>query len=160
MRLLLLFAVVIAVIVLLWGSWQWGRRAFLITVLAVVTGLSALLYGMFQESANDQVLLAPEGLELAVSDIRESESGVRLSGSLTNAGELDLAAVDVQIQALACPTAGECRVVYQEQQRLQMYVPAGRQYPFAVVSRHPPDQETVDRWQLRPVARLVYPSSR
>ena len=115
MRLLLLFAVVIAVIVLLWGSWQWGRRAFLITVVAVVTGLSALLYGMFQESANDQVLLAPEGLELAVSDIRESESGVRLSGSLTNAGELDLAAVDVQIQALACPTAGECRVVYQEQ---------------------------------------------
>ena len=95
MRLLLLFAVVIAVIVLLWGSWQWGRRAFLITVVAVVVGLSGLLYGMFRESANDQVLLAPEGLEVAVSDIRQSESGVRLSGTLTNAGELDLAAVDV-----------------------------------------------------------------
>ena len=49
MRLLLILTVVIAVSALLWGSWQWGRRPFLLTVslvFSLMCPLGAILFAI------------------------------------------------------------------------------------------------------------------
>ena len=48
MRLLLVLTVVIAVSALLWGSWQWGRRPFLLIASLVLAGLIVLAVGVWQ----------------------------------------------------------------------------------------------------------------
>jgi hypothetical protein len=40
-----------------------------------------------------------------------------------------------------------------------MYLPAGQDYPFAVVSRHPKEDTPVDRWELEAIDKLAYPQS-
>ena len=158
MRLLLILTVVIAVSALLWGSWQWGRRPFLLTVSLVLAGLITLGVGVWQDSMHDQVRMAPEGIALALTEIRNSESGVRLSGTVRNDGAQDVAALTLQAQALHCSTQSSCAVIYQQPITLQMYLPKGSEYQFAVVSRHPKENTPVDRWQLRVVDKLAYPN--
>ena len=68
-----------------------------------------------------------------------------------------MAALSLQAQALHCPSANECQVIYQQPITLQMYLPSGSEYQFAVISRHPEEKTPVDRWQLRVVEKLAYP---
>ena len=158
MRLLLVLVVVIAICVLLWGSWQWGRRPFYLTVSAVIIGLLILLAGIYHNSAGDQTRMPPDDIRVVITDIRNAESGVRLSGTVANDGELDVAELTLQAQALSCEGGTDtCEVIHQENINLAMFVPAGRSYPFAVASRYPDEDTPVDRWQLRPVDKLVYP---
>jgi|19_taG_2_1085344.scaffolds.fasta_scaffold00002_137 hypothetical protein len=160
MRLLLVLTVVIAVSALLWGSWQWGRRPFLLIASLVLAGLIVLAVGVWQGGKDDQVYLPPKGVELALSEIRDSESGVRLSGTVRNEGTQDVAALSLQAQALHCQSAEDCQVIYQQPITLQMYLPRGSEYQFAVVSRHPEEKTRVDRWQLRVVEKLAYPEQK
>jgi hypothetical protein len=72
---------------------------------------------------------------------------------------MNVAAVTLLARALSCPETGsECTVIYQQPIDLQMYVPAGKDYPFAVVSRHPDEDTPVDRWELEAIDKLAYPN--
>lgn len=158
MRLLLVLTVIIAVTVLLWGSWQWGRRPFYLVLSLVLTGLIVLGVGVWHGGQDDQVRLPPDGIVVTLKESLASESGVRLTGNLANHSEMNVAAVTLQARALSCPeTENECTVIYQQPIDLQMYVPAGQDYPFAVVSRHPPEDTPVDRWELDVIDKLAYP---
>jgi hypothetical protein len=123
----------------------------------VLAGLVVLTVGVWQGGKNDQVHMAPQGITLALTEIRNSESGVRLSGTVLNEGKQDVAALTLQAQALHCSGPADCAVIYQQPITLQMYLPSGNEYQFAVVSRHPEENTPVDRWQLRVVDKLAYP---
>ena len=159
MRLLLVLTVIIAVAVLLWGSWQWGRRPFYLVLCLVLAGITVLGIGVWHGGRNDQGRLPPDGIQVTLHESLASESGVRLTGNLANHSELNVAAVTLQARALSCPKAEtECTVIYQQPIDLQMYVPAGQDYPFAVVSRHPQEDTPVDRWELDVIDKLAYPN--
>ncbi|MGJ3256801.1 MAG: hypothetical protein ACFE0K_10810 [Alcanivorax sp.] len=160
MRLLLVLTVIIAVTVLLWGSWQWGRRPFYLVLSLVLAGLMVLGIGVWQGGRDDQVRLPPDGIQVTLKESLASESGVRLTGNLANRSEMNVAAVTLQARALSCPqTENGCTVIYQQTIDVQMYLPAGQDYPFAVVSRHPKEDTPVDRWELEAIDKLVYPQS-
>ena len=160
MRLLLVLTVIIAVTVLLWGSWQWGRRPFYLVLSLVLAGLMVLGIGVWQGGRDDQVRLPPDGIEVTLKEFLASESGVRLTGNLANRSEMNVAAVTLQARALSCPKAkNDCTVIYQQTIDVQMYLPAGQDYPFAVVSRHPKEDTPVDRWELEAIDKLAYPQS-
>ena len=77
-----------------------------------------------------------------------------------NRSEMNVAAVTLQARALSCPKAeNDCTVIYQQTIDVQMYLPAGQDYPFAVVSRHPKEDTPVDRWELEAIDKLAYPQS-
>lgn len=158
MRFLLVLTVIVATSVLLWGSWQWGKKPFYLILSLVLAAMIVLSIGLWRSEAEDQVRLPPEGIDVNLADIARSESGVRLSGTISNQGELDVAAVKLQTQALACPAESECQVIYQEDHTVHLYLPVGSQYQFAVVSRHPEAPEKVDRWQFRLLSKLAYPA--
>lgn len=157
MRLLLVLTVLIAVTMLLWGSWQWGRRPFYLAVAAVLAGAIALGFGIWYDEQHDQLRLPGDDIALTLTSTHESESGVRLVGTLFNNGPQDVAALTLEAQALDCPELAQCQVFYRERLTLQLYLPSGQQYPFAVVSRHPNDSRAVDRWQLQVIDKLAYP---
>ena len=159
MRLLLVLTVIIAVPVLLWGSWQWGRRPFYLVLSLVLAGLLVLGIGVWHGGRDDQVRLPPDGIVVTLKGSLASESGVRLTGNLANRSEMNVAAVTLLARALSCPETGSnCTVIYQQPIDLQMYVPAGKDYPFAVVSRHPDEDTPVDRWELEAIDKLAYPN--
>ncbi len=157
MRLLLVLTVIIAVAVLLWGSWQGGRRPFYLVLCLVLAGITVLGIGVWQGGRDDQVRLPPDGISVTLDATRTSESGVRLTGNLANNSDYNVAAVTLQARALTCDTDSQCTVIYQQPIDVQMYVPAGQDYPFAVVSRHPEEKTPVDRWELIVIDKLAYP---
>ncbi len=157
MRLLLVLTVIIAVAVLLWGSWQWGRRPFYLVLCLVLAGITVLGIGVWQGGRDDQVRLPPDGISVTLDATRTSESGVRLTGNLANNSDYNVAAVTLQARALTCDTDSQCTVIYQQPIDVQMYVPAGQDYPFAVVSRPPEEKTPVDRWELIVIDKLAYP---
>ncbi|MZR61765.1 hypothetical protein [Alcanivorax sp. DP30] len=159
MRLLLILTVIIAVIVLLLASWQRGKRVFAITAVLTAMVLAVLAYGVLKPGKHDQLTLPPDNIRVQVSDTIQSESGIRFSGTVFNGGELDLAGVTLRATAFACTDQGQdCRAIDQQEQLLQLYIPAGRHYAFAMVARHPEGAETVDKWEVTPVSRLAYPA--
>ncbi len=159
MRLLLILTVVIAVIALLMASWQRGKRVFAVTATVTAVAVAILAYGVIKQGKNDQVTLPPEQLRIQVDEPVRSESGVRFTGTLFNDSELDLAGVTLRATALSCPDSqADCVILDQQEDTLLLFIPAGRHYPFAMVTRHPPGNTQADKWEVSPVSRLAYPS--
>ena len=159
MRLLLILTVVIAVIVLLLASWQRGKRVFAITATVTAITVGILTYGVLKPGKHDQVTLPPDGIRVEVEDTATSESGIRFTGTIYNDGDLDLAGVTLEATALECrDETPDCRVIDQQTQLLQLYIPAGRHYAFALVTRYPAGGQTADQWEISAVSRLAYPA--
>ena len=160
MRLLLVLTVVIAVIALLLASWQWGKRVFAITATVTAVSVVILIYGVLEQGEKDQVTLPPDGVRVEVAETLSSESGVRFTGTIYNDGELDLAGATLRATALKCAQGEtDCKPVHQHEELLLIFIPAGRHYAFAMVSRHPDGDVTPDKWKVEPVSRLAYPQS-
>lgn len=159
MRLLLILTVVIAVIVLLLASWQRGKRAFAITATVTAIAVAILTYGVLKPGKHGQVTLPPDDIRVDVEDTVRSESGIRFTGTVYNDSVLDLAGVTLRATALECTDElPDCSVIDQQEQLLQLFIPAGRHYAFALVTRYPKGGQTADRWEIAPVSRLAYPA--
>ncbi|MQX53970.1 hypothetical protein [Alcanivorax sediminis] len=162
MRLLLLLTMLIAVVTLLLASWQRGKRVFAVTATIVAIVSSVVIYGVVNPGKRDQVTLPPEGIRVEVADMVSSESGVRFTGTIFNDSDLDLAGITLQASAFACSNgasgASDCDVIDQQQQLLQLFIPAGRHYSFALVARHPEAGKKPDKWDITPLSKLAYPS--
>lgn len=159
MRLLLILTVVIAVIALLLASWQRGRRIFAITATVTAISVAILVYGVLKPGKHDQRTLPPEGVRVQVEETVRSESGIRFTGNIYNDGELNLAGVTLLATAYDCDNDGSnCRVIDKQQEQLLLFIPAGRHYAFAMVTRYPESGETADKWEITPVSRLAYPA--
>lgn len=158
MRLLLLLTVLIAVITLLLLSWQRSKRVFAVAAASTMAVIAVLAYGVLNPGRHDQVTLSPDDIRIEVTDRVSSESGVRFTGVIFNDSELDLAGVTLQAKALVCPEDGrDCEVIDQQKQLLQLYIPAGRHYAFALVARHPAGAIRPTRWEVNVLSRLAYP---
>ncbi len=159
MRLLLILTVVIAVIALLLASWQRGKRVFAITATVTAIAVAILTFGVLKPGKHDQVTLPPDGVRVVVEETVQSESGIRFTGTIHNDGELDLAGVTLQATALECDDEGsDCRIIDQQQEKLLLFIPAGRHYAFAMVARYPAGGQPADKWEIAPLSRIAYPS--
>ncbi len=158
MRLLLVLTVVIAVVALLVASWQRGKRVFLITASVTTVAAIFLIYGIVKPGKHDQITLPPEQIRLEITDIADSESGVRFSGRLFNDSELDLAGVTLRTEALSCEQSLQnCKPIETQEQQLLIFIPTGRDYRFSLVARHPDSETPPDKWDVDVVSRLAYP---
>ncbi|MDX1804643.1 MAG: hypothetical protein R3292_11220 [Alcanivorax sp.] len=160
MRLLLVLTVIIAVSVLLWGSWQMSRKLFAGVLTAVLIITLLLAAGMWENQRYAQVEMPAEGIALSLTDVGHTESSVTLSGQVANHGKLAVAALNLQAQALRCPVQQPCEVIYKESIPLQLYLPPGSHYPFTVVSRPPDPSLKADRWQLKVLNMVAYPADK
>ena len=159
MRLLLILTVVIAVIALLVASWQRGRKVFAATAVVTAIAVAILAYGVIKPGKHDQITLPPDGVRVEVEDTVQSESGIRFTGTIYNDGELDLAGVTLRATGYGCDENGlQCAVVDAQEEKLLLFIPAGRHYAFAMVARYPDDNKNADKWEITPVSRLAYPA--
>ncbi|EKF74043.1 hypothetical protein A11A3_10306 [Alcanivorax hongdengensis A-11-3] len=157
MRLLLVLTVVIAVAVLLWGSWQWGRKVFFAVLAAVVAGAIAIGLGAWYAERTSQVSMPAEDIVITLDDHHRTESGVILSGSVRNDGKLAVASLTLEAAALRCAQADQCTTVFQQRIPLEVYLPVGSEYPFEVVSRPTAAAKEANKWQVRAVTKMAYP---
>ncbi|ARB45861.1 hypothetical protein [Alloalcanivorax xenomutans] len=156
MRYLLVLAVVTAVVVLLWGSWQAGRRPFYL-VLAGVGVASAVMLMSFLFTDQERLVPGdPASVTVTVTGVSQMETGVRVSGEISNRGEHAIAHVLLDTVALSCPPAKACETLHEERIPVSIHVPAGGRYPVAVVADRDRGMRTPDRWELRVREVQVY----
>ncbi|HCE38695.1 hypothetical protein [Alloalcanivorax profundimaris] len=156
MRFLLILTVTVAVVVLLWGSWQAGRRPFYLALAGVL--VAGTLFGaatLFTDQER-RAPADPETVTAEVSQVHRTETTYRLSGDIANRGEHAVARVRLAVEALRCPPATACQVLYQREESVSMHIPANGRYPLDLsVPRPDPDIEA-DRWRLRVLRVEVY----
>lgn len=149
MRILLILVVIAAVATLLWGTWQMGRKVFLPTLAAVLLGAVLLIVaGVFSDDHQRQPA-SPDSVTVTVDAVHGTETGYRLSGQIRNHGDLAVAEVWLDAQALDCSGQAGCTVIYRQRKPVSMHVPAGGAYPLAVFIDKPATPIHPDRWRLR-----------
>ena len=156
MRFLLILTVSVAVVVLLWGSWQAGRRPFYLALAGVmVTGTLFALATLFTEQER-RVPAAPETVLASVETVYGTETTYRLVGDITNQGEQPVASVVLSVEALDCPPAKACTVLHEARQTVSMHIPAHGRYPLNLSVPRPTPDIQADRWRLRVLRVEVY----
>ena len=125
MRFLLVLTVTVAVVVLLWGSWQAGRKPFYLVLAGVALAGSIFLGAMLLTDQERRVPTDPETVETSISSVHETETTYRLRGEIINRGENAVARTVAE--ALSWPP---CEVLYGERMTLSMHIPAGGRYPL------------------------------
>ena len=82
MRFLLVLTVTVAVVVLLWGSWQAGRKPFYLVLAGVALAGSIFLGAMLLTDQERRVPTDPETVETSISSVHETETTYRLRGEI------------------------------------------------------------------------------
>lgn len=149
MRFLLILTVIIAVAVLLRGSWQAGRRPFYFTLAAVVV-VALLFIGAWLLTDQERHIAAdPTTVQVSVKRVRLTETGVRISGDITNQGDNAVANARLRAEALHCPPATACQVIYSRELPLSMHIPPSGRYPLAITVDRPSTPIDADRWRVQ-----------
>lgn len=156
MRFLLILTIAVAVVVLLWGSWQAGRRPFYLAVVGVLVagglfGVATLFTEQERRAPADPATVIAE-----VSQVHRTETSYRLTGDIANRGEFAVARVELAVEALRCPPATACEVLYESQQTVSMHIPANGRYPLNLSVARPDPDIQADRWRLRVLGVEVY----
>lgn len=149
MRFLLVITVTVAVIVLLWGSWQAGRKPFYLVLAGVAVAGTVFLAAMLFTDRERRVPTDPESVEISVDSVHQTETTYRLSGEIINGGEHAVARAEVMAEALHCPPAKACEVLYGERLTLSMHIPAGGRYPLDLSVPRPARDIQAQRWRVR-----------
>ncbi|HEX5678211.1 MAG TPA: hypothetical protein VFX91_09585 [Alcanivorax sp.] len=149
MRFLLILTVTVAVVVLLWGSWQAGRKPFYLVLSGIAVAGALFLGAMLFTDQQRRVPTDPETVETRIDSVHETETTYRLRGEIINNGEHAVARTEVMAEALNCPPAKACDVLYGERLTLPMHIPAGGRYPLNLSVPRPPRQIQADRWRAR-----------
>ncbi|MCU5787214.1 hypothetical protein [Alloalcanivorax marinus] len=156
MRFLLILTVSVAVVVLLWGSWQAGRRPFYLALAGVVVaGTLFALATLFTEQER-RVPAAPESVTVNVQSVHGTETTYRLTGDIANRGEYPVARVQLAAEALKCPPARACEVLHEARETVSMHIPPGGRYPLNLSIPRPTPDVQADRWRLRVLRVEVY----
>jgi hypothetical protein len=149
-RILLIIAAIVAASVLLWSSWRLNRRLFALVATCLGVGLAIWVVAILNNQQSDWVSLATETVSLSLNERHATESGVRITGSLTNNGDTAVAMVLGHVRVLDCqPDTDNCREVTSAPLELRMHVPAGTRYPFTTMVRlEQPGEYADERWLL------------
>ncbi len=156
MRFLLILTVTVAVVVLLWGSWQAGRKPFYLVLAGVAVAGAIFLGAMLFTDQERRVPTDPESVETRIDSVHETETTYRLRGEIINNGEHAVARAEVMAEALSCPPAKACEVLYGERLTLSMHVPAGGRYPLHLSVPRPARDIQADRWRARVLRAEAY----
>ena len=156
MRFLLILTVTVAVVVLLWGSWQAGRRPFYLALAGVLVagtmfGAATLFTDQERRAPAD-----PETVIAEVSQVHRTETTYRLSGDIANRGEHAVARVQLAVEALRCPPATACEVIHESRETVSMHIPPNGRYPLNLSVARPEPDIQADRWRLRVLRVEVY----
>ena len=149
MRFLLVLTVTVSVVVLLWGSWQAGRKPFYLVLAGVALAGSIFLGAMLLTDQERRVPTDPETVETSISSVHETETTYRLRGEIINRGENAVARTEIMAEALSCPPAKACEVLYGERMTLSMHIPAGGRYPLNLSVPRPDREIQAERWRAR-----------
>jgi len=149
MRFLLISTVTVAVVVLLWGSWQAGRRPFYLVLAGVAVAGTVFAAAMLFTDQERRVPADPETVTVSVDSVHETETSYRLRGEIINRGEHAVARATVMAEALHCPPAKACEVLYGERLTISMHIPAAGRYPLNLSVPRPPRTLNAERWQVR-----------
>lgn len=158
MRVLLVIVVLAASAVLLWGTWQMGRRYFYPTLAAIV--LAVLVWGGASLITDSERLQAApvSTASVTVRSVHQTETGYRFATRIGNLSERPIAGVRLQVQALHCAGAAyhACEVIYHQQRTIPVHVPVGGDYPLAVMIDKPRSPIRPDRWHIEVLHVQVY----
>lgn len=158
MRFLLIAVVILAVAVLLRGSWQAGRRPFYLTLSAVTVAALLFIAAWLFTERERQVAVDPSTVQVSIEQVRVTETGFRLVGDVANLGEQAVSGLRVRAQALHCPPASACKVVHQQEVSVLMHIPAGGRYPLSLLVDRPTQPITPDRWRVSVLSVEAYDS--
>lgn len=156
MRFLLVITVTVAVIVLLWGSWQAGRKPFYLVLAGVAVAGAVFLGAMLLTDRERRVATDPATVETNITSVHETETTYRLRGEIINRGEHAVARTEVMAEALSCPPAKACEVIYGERLTVPMHIPAGGRYPLNLSVPRPARDIQADRWRARVLTVEAY----
>lgn len=156
MRFLLIVTVSVAVVILLWGSWQAGRRPFYLALAGVVVSGTLFAFATLFTEQERRVPAAPESVIANVQSVHGTETTYRLTGDMANQGEFPVARVQLVAEALHCPPAKTCEVLYQAPQTVSMHIPPGGRYPLNLSVPRPAPDIQAQRWRLRVLSVEVY----
>tara|TARA_R110001606_G_scaffold347564_1_gene496858 strand:+ start:22400 stop:22990 length:591 start_codon:yes stop_codon:yes gene_type:complete len=156
MRFLLIAIVILAVAVLLRGSWQAGRRPFYLTLGAVVVAALVFIAAWLFTERERQVAADPSTVQVSIEQVRTTETGFRLVGDVANLGEHAVSGLRVRAQALRCPPASACEVLYQQEVPVLMHIPPGGRYPLSLLVDRPAQPISPDRWRVSVLSVNAY----
>lgn len=156
MRFLLIVTVSVAVVVLLWGSWQAGRRPFYLALAGVLVGGTLFALATLFTEQERRLPVAPETVTASVEAVHGTETTYRLVGDITNQGDQPVARVLLAAEALRCPPAKACDVLHESRQTVSMHIPARGRYPLRLSVQRPEPDIQADRWRLRVIHVEAY----
>ena len=95
------------------------------------------------ENERSELVEQANKLSNAVAD------STRLRGEIINRGENAVARTEIMAEALSCPPAKACEVLYGERMTLSMHIPAGGRYPLNLSVPRPDREIQAERWRAR-----------
>lgn len=157
-RILVILVAIAAIVVLLWSSWKLSTRLFTAVGLGVVGALLLFGAGIWHSRSHEWVSLPTDQVKVEVSGWDVTESGVRLSGQVTNNGDQSVASITADAHLMSCPRAEDkCRVIASGSLDLRMHVPAHDSYPFTdMVRTTVPSGAEPRHWQMHVTRVLGY----
>jgi hypothetical protein len=156
MRFLLILTVIVAVAVLLRGSWQAGRKPFYLTLAALTVAALIFIGAWLFTEQERRVPADPATVRVSVTRVSATETGFRLTGDIANQGEQAVAKVRLRADALRCQPVTACEVVYSQEVPVPMHIPAGGRYPLTVFVDRPDTPIETDRWRLTVLSVAAY----
>lgn len=156
MRFLLVLVVTVAVVVLLWGSWQAGRKPFYLVLAGVAVAGAVFIGAMLFTDQERRGPTDPATVETTITSVHETETTFRLHGEIINRGENAVARTEIMAEALSCPPAKACEVLYGQRLTLPMHIPAGGRYPLNLSVPRPERDIQPERWRARVVRVEAY----
>lgn len=158
MRLLLIVVVVAAVTTLLWGTWHMSRKVFHATLAAVLVAAVALVIASLVTDDERRQPAPPDSVSVTIRGVHATETTYRVSAEISNQGKRPVAKVWLRAEALQCPPAKACTVLYQEQKPVPIHIPVDGRYPLAISIHKPSEPIRPDRWRLQVLRVEVYGS--
>lgn len=161
-KLLLALTILIALGVLLWGSWQWGKKPFVsVLSMATLALLVVVAIGIWHSEQDNLIRMsAPEGVTLSLNEHRASGRSIRLMGHATNHSERAISRFNVVVTALQCADDGaenRCEPVSSQTLPLDLYLPTDATYPFSLLVTPPARPARADKWTIAIDEVLAFP---
>lgn len=145
LRITMLLIALLAIVAVLWASWQLNRKLFTPALILVLVALGMFATGIWQSSEEGRQPIDPARIVVDIEDSRGMEEGVRLRGWIENGSKAPLSHLRGRALRVACPEHdsdvnngnGECQIVAEAPFTLRRHVPAGAKYTWSTIIRMP-----------------------
>lgn len=161
LRILLICAGLIAIATVLWSSWRVDRRLFAFVLIVVLIGAVLFGFGYWHSAEQGMVPVDPERVDVTVSGVRATETGIRLSGRVFNRSALPLALL--QGRAVLEECTPQCSEIGGASFIVRQHVPIGGSYPYSQIVRLPAsllsgsqDETERRRWRIEILSASGY----